>query len=700
MDMEVTPGFSEEEEEEEEEKKIEIKVVSSCLICASPAVISDSDGNIVKREPLIWSEEQLLMYLCEGLGLKDKWERKSYSKLQLEPFPFCSLCEMLITSLAEVYSKLEELKIVVRGKLEEAEQIYSSQKLYKNHEPAYFKFRNDVFRVGGTRRKVGTERKYIKNNNEYEMSPCSSSAVEQEEEEEEDAKESTTILTAKRKNTVPANELKNNLKSNERVGSSVKKKAKRKYLKEKSGAESKLKKEEIIKKERKPGFARVKAISKTIVRRCSDTVPIKVEKGMEKINLKRSTFRASNIGFMERDPSTGNISYSTGFGNRFKSTRTNLIFKQIELKDGDGKLGYECTSCSQHFPLLLGSMKQQRLFRHHFLTSHSDRYKCRLCPSDTDTDNNHRYKNREQLFQHLTAIHSISTMADYHIAIGKRVAVIGVPLPKNCPVCEMPLEHCGNSKSEYKFHLQSHMSEEERRDSLLEEHSRRYKELPTATLEQLSSGKVNQCQTCGHFITNGGQGLRRHEMDSHQDHPPPSLTYLCPICGVSFSSNYILEQHTIKKHPDGKSEGPFKCKFPTCNAEGMWDEPSLKGHIEENHGESEESSNNVLCMICGRVLSSSWSLKQHGLIHSGEKPHKCQFCNKSFPLKSTLKLHLFTKHLVGAGTWKCEQEGCNRVFANQKYFRIHMRSEHGQYVKMSKKRKKEAVAEQSTMTTT
>ena len=38
----------------------------------------------------------------------------------------------------------------------------------------------------------------------------------------------------------------------------------------------------------------------------------------------------------------------------------------------------------------------------------------------------------------------------------------------------------------------------------------------------------------------------------------------------------------------------------------------------------------VSCEICGKTLADPSSLYRHRKIHSGEKPHKCQFCGRRF----------------------------------------------------------------------
>ncbi|XP_076278312.1 uncharacterized protein LOC143208108 isoform X2 [Lasioglossum baleicum] len=50
------------------------------------------------------------------------------------------------------------------------------------------------------------------------------------------------------------------------------------------------------------------------------------------------------------------------------------------------------------------------------------------------------------------------------------------------------------------------------------------------------------------------------------------------------------------------------------------------------------------CGVCNKVLSSASSLDRHVLVHSGERPFKCKFCEMAFTTNGNMNRHLRTAH--------------------------------------------------------
>ncbi|XP_023717882.1 zinc finger protein 525-like isoform X1 [Cryptotermes secundus] len=80
-------------------------------------------------------------------------------------------------------------------------------------------------------------------------------------------------------------------------------------------------------------------------------------------------------------------------------------------------------------------------------------------------------------------------------------------------------------------------------------------------------------------------------------------------------------------------EKPFKCEV--CNR-GFKSIYHLKTHCKIHTGEKP-----YVCNICGKEFSQPRHLKTHMLIHTCEKPYSCKVCNKEFAQLGNLNKHVF-----------------------------------------------------------
>ncbi|GBL99802.1 Zinc finger protein 628 [Araneus ventricosus] len=67
------------------------------------------------------------------------------------------------------------------------------------------------------------------------------------------------------------------------------------------------------------------------------------------------------------------------------------------------------------------------------------------------------------------------------------------------------------------------------------------------------------------------------------------------------------------------------------------------------------------CDLCSYTTFHSWNLKQHTLVHTGERPHKCSICSQGFTQKHALKRHLLIH--TGQKPFKCDL--CPKVYRHK-----------------------------------
>ncbi len=63
---------------------------------------------------------------------------------------------------------------------------------------------------------------------------------------------------------------------------------------------------------------------------------------------------------------------------------------------------------------------------------------------------------------------------------------------------------------------------------------------------------------------------------------------------------------------------------------------------------------------CGKKFLDNSKLRRHLLVHTGERPHKCEICGKLFSLDFNLKTHLRTH--TGEKPYVCKFPGCHKRF--------------------------------------
>lgn len=81
----------------------------------------------------------------------------------------------------------------------------------------------------------------------------------------------------------------------------------------------------------------------------------------------------------------------------------------------------------------------------------------------------------------------------------------------------------------------------------------------------------------------------------------------------------------------------------------------------------------IPCEICGKMLGSKFSLKQHQAIHSDARQFQCKYCPKSFKQKHGLRTH--ERVHTGEKPYSCKF--CEKKFADPSTYATHTRTHTG-----------------------
>jgi len=87
-------------------------------------------------------------------------------------------------------------------------------------------------------------------------------------------------------------------------------------------------------------------------------------------------------------------------------------------------------------------------------------------------------------------------------------------------------------------------------------------------------------------------------------------------------------------------------------------------------GEIDKQPDDYLCQACGKSFASSVSLKEHSMVHTGEKAFQCELCEKRFARKALLRKHMRTKAHRPANPYHCEP--CGKWYSIYDSFQKHL----------------------------
>ena len=115
---------------------------------------------------------------------------------------------------------------------------------------------------------------------------------------------------------------------------------------------------------------------------------------------------------------------------------------------------------------------------------------------------------------------------------------------------------------------------------------------------------------------------------------------------VSLNANHI-DAYAIKSEPFQRTNlefRPHKLKYPGPERPPQPLVLQTVRNIPLVELDTDGIERKHRCGECGRTFKEAYHLTRHILIHTGEKPFACSFCEKRFNRKDKLKLHTESQH--------------------------------------------------------
>lgn len=132
-------------------------------------------------------------------------------------------------------------------------------------------------------------------------------------------------------------------------------------------------------------------------------------------------------------------------------------------------------------------------------------------------------------------------------------------------------------------------------------------------------------------------GNKSNLLEHEEIHADSSAKFVCVVCSKTFSENDTLTIHQFHYHK--VTVKPEHTKLCNICGKSYPTRSSLKLHLTNCHTEEgavDRTDTKKACSVCGKYFTQ---VKTHMKTHANYKPYKCSYCEKSFLRKSGLIKH-------------------------------------------------------------